>query len=1447
MIMDSLRLRFAEWKITKEGERNSEVILVDQPFSEPFEAKTDIMRFTAAIEKGGKDEQQDRVILIPELGFSMVVDGMGGYTNGGKAAQILAEVGRDICKNYREKLEDKSFNADDFRIMVDTIVLESSMRMKQAGFQEDGAAFAIAVVSGSNAHIAHMGDVRVMVVDRLSRSASFRTKDHTLAQDLIDKGSEVSEIGDKAIRSLLRVVTGEIIDDPGRGNNKPEISQFELKAGEIVVMFSDGVSDNTEPTYTDDEDLIKRLSIRSSKKMFSRLGNFIDDKIKNKGLRKERAKVDNYSMVAIELMEKPSGRRRVLRNLLAKLRQQSQVYQTDGIANLDNVVTKQDSAQSAPDNDNDQDQPVLKEMTGSQYMDLTNTVSYALDNAMDYTAKLESFEELYGVDLVESIDYSTKAIFNYFGRFIQLDLMNDKTNDQIKTNLRLIFDREIGDTLSTFSEDDRQYIYEAFDLLCDELVRGAEAAGYILPEKYRTNIFDADASDNGAQEQQITPEKRGIRGFLSRIRSQFSLRGKLVDFGRRVAKFFESDQRKQQISERTAALTDLLDGKSDEFNSLIRDIGLYDDEDRKKIIDQLYSIATSKKEMSTQDMARSFAKVFSDASTFDMENPVSDDLVQRIEDLSLELANGFTALIDEADAQKSMPLADKRRALLADVLDKYSQDINGLIPDLDQRNDLIKRLYEFSVSAAIATPDLREQLLELFFEGAGASLLDPDSNSSDRERLQDLKNLAIKFADKYVAESLNSNLYDRSDGEARPKKSIKEFLNDRKERRKNAERNSHKELGEEILAQLDNKYASMVRNYLETGKYDQDEVESKEIEGKINDWETVFWDKNAQTLDVSKVVVLLMTNRIGTSAKLSSFWRREKDVLKGQFNGYDFAAKIRKFKKESWKIHVEDTMGFWQNLNLKTFSMLERFSFLHMRVDKDGRPVANGGVDKERLTVGIWDIISAYDTIDGMGASTLPGYALGVTLSPVLKPIRTVSKLGLLVAPWAIRFASKELSLDEKKNEFKRKLEQNAEHGVASARIIKSISQKVETAAQSNITRAAIRHSSAMGRGFEAGAKTAILSSLIEDIATAVAEYMSYNSLVPATAVPDTSGNFSFRMLDERGDTMKSNLSSGTRGEGALGSGARPRPRMLDQLGMTNADSPKVGADRFMDSSRVGADSIVSEDVGDSPRVGADRLIPVEPNDTQGLPQPEASPSFTNHLPPEDINDAGLNNGYNGPVTMDQATDTQPSANYTTQGYDQAADVDRNGMLPEDDRPTVTVQPENPISPNDRLDELINSADNLTNDQLTTREHIKDLFEGTGIKYEDVLQGVTEINRGDTLWGYVSPTIEEMVKQGLIDEQNQTAIIDALVDMQEVLVPDQKLIVGLDYFRLSDEVIRELAVDINEAINLGVEGGDLTPEQQMYFDVGWRGLPHSQFSTAEKMFDLIVKAAVKNN
>jgi PPM family protein phosphatase len=194
----------------------------------------------AATHAGGRPNNEDAYWLAPEIGLYAVADGLGGYQGGevasGLATRALAEF---VAEKHHEIARNPPSSKNE-RLALWTDVLVQGIHhahykilAAQVGeLSMMGSTLAALFIPDSVALIGHVGDSRVY----LYRKGELRqlTRDHTLDQEVVSRGVEVSE-------DLHLLFKNELTRALGIEHAEPEISRVPVEPADLFLLCTDGL------------------------------------------------------------------------------------------------------------------------------------------------------------------------------------------------------------------------------------------------------------------------------------------------------------------------------------------------------------------------------------------------------------------------------------------------------------------------------------------------------------------------------------------------------------------------------------------------------------------------------------------------------------------------------------------------------------------------------------------------------------------------------------------------------------------------------------------------------------------------------------------------------------------------------------------------------------------------------------------------------------------------------------------------------------------------------------------------------------------------------------------------------------------------------------------------------------------------------------------------------
>ena len=187
-----------------------------------------------------RERNEDAFLADAATGLLIVADGMGGRNGGEVAARRLVELLPEIVRRrVRDGAVTSLNDVQVLRTMLEEAMMEASEAIRAEGEATlenlgMGAAVAAALVVGSHAHIAHLGDSRAYLL----REGGLRqlTHDHSIVEALLRNG-EISP--------------QEAVDHPARGRltrfagmeptNGPATQTVDLLAGDRLMLCTDGL------------------------------------------------------------------------------------------------------------------------------------------------------------------------------------------------------------------------------------------------------------------------------------------------------------------------------------------------------------------------------------------------------------------------------------------------------------------------------------------------------------------------------------------------------------------------------------------------------------------------------------------------------------------------------------------------------------------------------------------------------------------------------------------------------------------------------------------------------------------------------------------------------------------------------------------------------------------------------------------------------------------------------------------------------------------------------------------------------------------------------------------------------------------------------------------------------------------------------------------------------
>ena len=188
-----------------------------------------------------REYNQDHIGFDQELGIAVLADGMGGHKAGEIAAHMAVKFVLDKLRKFVLQENSVSITGSQLLEFVSNTISSSNAEIYSAQEAEEaykgmGTTIVATVVIGSQIYVGHVGDSRLYLYR--NRTVQRLTKDHSLVQDLIDRGFYTEREARSA--SVGHVVTRAL-------GTRPEVEvdakEEPLQAYDLLLLCSDGLTD----------------------------------------------------------------------------------------------------------------------------------------------------------------------------------------------------------------------------------------------------------------------------------------------------------------------------------------------------------------------------------------------------------------------------------------------------------------------------------------------------------------------------------------------------------------------------------------------------------------------------------------------------------------------------------------------------------------------------------------------------------------------------------------------------------------------------------------------------------------------------------------------------------------------------------------------------------------------------------------------------------------------------------------------------------------------------------------------------------------------------------------------------------------------------------------------------------------------------------------------------
>lgn len=239
-----------------------------------------------ASRQGGRPYNEDRLLYAHNEVASLLVvaDGMGGHANGEVASQLTVDtLGRMFKEEAQPAVADPSGFLLDAIYAAHDAINEHAI---EADFPEAPRTTCVAcVVQDGTATWAHVGDSRLYHFGQ--DCFHTHTRDHSMVQDLVDRGIFSADNAHKAGRNFLYNAVG--------GNMVPDIEVTDttpLQQGDLLLLCSDGFWDSLKP-----EEMLAELKAKHLREAVEKLMDMAETR--------GGPRCDNLTVLALRYGDEP--------------------------------------------------------------------------------------------------------------------------------------------------------------------------------------------------------------------------------------------------------------------------------------------------------------------------------------------------------------------------------------------------------------------------------------------------------------------------------------------------------------------------------------------------------------------------------------------------------------------------------------------------------------------------------------------------------------------------------------------------------------------------------------------------------------------------------------------------------------------------------------------------------------------------------------------------------------------------------------------------------------------------------------------------------------------------------------------------------------------------------------------------------------------------------------
>ncbi len=237
-----------------------------------------------------RQHNEDHIGYCQELGIAVLADGMGGHQSGEIAAHMAVESVVEKLKSMASSEKAGAITSSQLLHFVSNTISHSNSMIFQAAEALEkhkgmGTTLVATIIRGSRLYAGHVGDSRLYLFRE--RQLSRLTRDHSLVQDLIDRGFYTEEEARTA--NVSHIVTRAL---GTKADVDIDTVEYALQAGDVLLLCSDGLSDMVAD-WRIEEILREQLEREKLEQIAQRM---VDQSNRNGGK-------DNISVILVQVTE----------------------------------------------------------------------------------------------------------------------------------------------------------------------------------------------------------------------------------------------------------------------------------------------------------------------------------------------------------------------------------------------------------------------------------------------------------------------------------------------------------------------------------------------------------------------------------------------------------------------------------------------------------------------------------------------------------------------------------------------------------------------------------------------------------------------------------------------------------------------------------------------------------------------------------------------------------------------------------------------------------------------------------------------------------------------------------------------------------------------------------------------------------------------------------------